>query len=161
MLQYPFITCGPLMINSPVSPVGSSFVPSSRSTTLYSVDGIPIPTLPGFRVENGGLQCVMGELSESPYPSTIVAPVFFSKFLNNSTGIGALPELQGRILSRPYFSAFGWFVMAIYIVGTPGNAEGFKSLIVCSTSSMSNLGSIILIAPVYIERFMQAVIPKT
>src|SRR5699024_12528431 len=101
-LQYPFITCGPLIIILLTYSGGSSFVPYSNSTTLYVVEGIPIPIpiLPGFLLENIGLQCVIGELSERPYPSTIVAPVFFSNLFNNSTGIGALPELQRRILSR-------------------------------------------------------------
>src|SRR5699024_6444981 len=71
--QYPFITCGPFIINSPISSAGSSQPLSS--TILQSVLGSGSPILPTFRLPKGGLRCVDGEDSDNPKPSAIVAPV--------------------------------------------------------------------------------------
>ena len=66
LFQYPFMTCGPLMMSSPSFPVGISVVPSSRSTILTSVSGTGMPTLPGLRLPFRGLTLLTGEVSVSP-----------------------------------------------------------------------------------------------
>ncbi len=64
--QYPFITCGPEMHSSPASPTGSSRVPVSTSTIFMSVSGNGNPIVPSLRNASCGVECVTGDVSDSP-----------------------------------------------------------------------------------------------
>ncbi len=65
-----------------------------------------------------------GVVSVIPKPSTIVAPVAFSKSWITSTGRGALPEKAPLMQLMSVFLRFGWFSIPMYIVGTSGAKVG-------------------------------------
>src|SRR2546428_628015 len=128
LFQYPFMTCGPRTASSPTWPCGKSFPGSSASTIFASVSGNGIP-MHSFTVPLSGLQCVTGDASVSPYPSTRRPPVAASNCFRTSFGSGAAPEMHARIERRSYFARFGLRRIAMYIVGTPGKMPGFALLI--------------------------------
>ena len=66
LFQYPFITCGPAMQISPVSPAGSTLWGSSRSTMTMSVPGSGRPMEPSLLMPTSGPQVAVGEHSVRP-----------------------------------------------------------------------------------------------
>jgi len=98
-------------------------VPVSKSTTIASVLGIGRPMVPARRSPRIGLQWVTGA-SESPYPSTSLAPVSRSNCSCTGTGRGAAPEIHALSERKLYCSTFGAFARTAYIVGTPGKKVG-------------------------------------
>ena len=78
--------------------------------------------------------------SVRPKISTTRQPVSCSNRSMGSTGNGAAPDTQYRMLVRSYLFTSGWFVRAMNMVGTPGNQVGLTSWMVWSTSPGSNCG---------------------
>src|SRR5699024_555733 len=97
-----------LTTTSPTSPnSASSSVPIF--TIFESVSGQGTPILPLTRLPQTKFACVTGDDSVSPYPSTSVPPVTFSKFCCISTGNGADPLIHASMDDKSYLCISGWF----------------------------------------------------
>ena len=66
-----------------------------------------------------------GDVSVMPQPSARLQPVICRKRWCTSTGSGAPPEPQNFSDRRSYCSTPGKLLIAVYIVGTPGNTLTF------------------------------------
>src|SRR6185503_20366097 len=99
-------------------------VPVSTSTIFMSVSGNGSPTVPGLRFEKYGVECVVGDVSERPYPSLRDRPKRRSNSSITSTGHGAPPLLNVRTRSRPNSFTRGWLRSDTKMVGTAGKYVG-------------------------------------
>ena len=103
---------------------------------------IGTPTLPTFRAPPAkGLIWVTGVVSVIPNPSTMTAPVAFSKSWITSTGRGALPEKAPLMQLMSVFFRSGWFRIPMYMVGTSGVKVGRKFRIASNSASGWGLGT--------------------
>jgi len=93
------------------------------------------PIDPIFRTPSNGLVCVTGVVSVMPKPSTITAPVAFSKSWMTSTGSGALPEKNPLKQVRSIFLNSGWLSMPMYMVGTSAPKFGLNFLMASKSGS--------------------------
>ena len=78
-----------------------------------------------------------------------------------STGKGAPPDMQVLIEVRSKLPGFGWFTMAVYMVGTPGNSVGFFFVMSWSTGSSSKRGRMTMEPPMAMVKFITTVIANT
>ena len=118
--------------------------------------------LPILRRPFSGLACVTGDVSVSPYPSTILLPVSASKRSSTSGGSGAAPEKQEVTLVRSRFSRPGALTIALNIAGTPGNSvTRYLAMfeIICRMSL--GLGISTMAAAMRTGKFIATVRPKT
>src|SRR6267143_1048001 len=131
------------------------------STTSASVKGMGTPIEPSLTTAPSpmGLQWVTGLASLRPYPSTSAPPVSSPNLLMTAVGSAAPPEMQLRTVRSLNFATSGWFITAMYIVGTPQNEVIFSFWMVFMTASSSHLGRRTNEAPEYSGAFMAAVIP--
>ena len=78
-----------------------------------SGNGSPIVPMRFFAWSRIGLQCVTGEASVSPYPSTRFPPVSSLNFVAVWSMSGADPEMHATIERRSYFGANGELMIAL------------------------------------------------
>ncbi len=136
--------------------------PSASDTIFASVPGSGSPMLPVLRTPWSGLQCVTGDASDNPKPSTIRAPVSSSKRRVTSLGNGADPEIQALTLVRSKRSMPRYLLIALYCAGTPGNTvTACRSMSFTSRRVSRGSGTTTIFPATATGKFMPTVMPKT
>ncbi len=119
------------------------------------------PIEPGLRSRSRVLKVPIPVVSDSPYPSRIVAPNASSKPFRTSTGSGDPPEMHRFKLETSWASRSGWLSNAEYIVGTPPKVVTWSRSMISSTFPGSKRGTSVIRPRALTVVFMIEFIPNT